>query len=264
MFVVLQFGRYAVGWVLFVHHLIHDSWAMTYHYLSVNVVRIIEQTKFRFASKCLSICLSILFAEPVFGGKRSVGLSSAELKRLQRICLELYCQYDTSLPFRELEPETNAAYYEIVQKYVEPHNISTLQWFSKLKPNSLTHFLSTSPITLDMIRAKLDPQHAHKYEDINTFIDDVKLMITNVFLFYQVSTQFDMTVEHIKFTKVNSVQTTTTTKTRRTRKPLRTPVTWSNSSTNNWPNGCLNLCNATEPTSWRASNMSHSLANVND
>lgn len=55
-------------------------------------------------------------SEPVFGDKRSAGLSSAELKRVQRICLELYCQYETSLPFRELESESNTAYYEIVQK----------------------------------------------------------------------------------------------------------------------------------------------------
>lgn len=54
--------------------------------------------------------------EPVIGDKRSAGLSAAEIKRLQRILLELYCQNERSMSFRELEPETNLSYYEIVRK----------------------------------------------------------------------------------------------------------------------------------------------------
>lgn len=45
-------------------------------------------------------------------------LSRLELQILQRICLELYCQYEQSLNFREPESPTNTAYYEIICKYV--------------------------------------------------------------------------------------------------------------------------------------------------
>lgn len=43
-------------------------------------------------------------------------LGPNELKIIQRICLELYCQYEQSLQFREPEPATNTSYYEIVCK----------------------------------------------------------------------------------------------------------------------------------------------------
>lgn len=56
--------------------------------------------------------------EPVIGDKRSSGLSPAEHKRIQRILLELYCQNERSSQFRDLEPESNSHYYEIVKKYV--------------------------------------------------------------------------------------------------------------------------------------------------
>lgn len=56
----------------------------------------------------------VFFAESA-GGKRPHGLSANDLKIVQRICLELYCQYEQSLPFRDLEPITNTAYYEIVR-----------------------------------------------------------------------------------------------------------------------------------------------------
>lgn len=54
--------------------------------------------------------------EPIIGDKRCAGLSAAEMKRIQRILLELYCQNERSSLFRDLEPETNTAYYEIVKK----------------------------------------------------------------------------------------------------------------------------------------------------
>lgn len=70
------------------------------------------------------LCVKTLFfkypffyiTEPVFGDKRSAGLSAAEFKRIQRILLELYCQNEHSFCFRDLEPETNRSYYEIVRK----------------------------------------------------------------------------------------------------------------------------------------------------
>lgn len=55
------------------------------------------------------------YAEPM-GEKRAHGLSASELKIIQRICLELLCQYEQSLSFRDPEPKTNASYYEIIRK----------------------------------------------------------------------------------------------------------------------------------------------------
>lgn len=62
--------------------------------------------------------LNYNITEPVFGDKRSAGLSPAEYKRIQRILLELYCQHERSSVFRELEPASNLTYYEIIKKYV--------------------------------------------------------------------------------------------------------------------------------------------------
>lgn len=57
------------------------------------------------------------FSDPA-GEKRDSGLTANELKIIQRICLELYCQYEQSLPIREMEPISNAAYYEIITRWV--------------------------------------------------------------------------------------------------------------------------------------------------
>lgn len=94
--------------------------------------------------------------EPL-GEKRNVGISPLELKILQRIVLELFCQYETSMPFRHLEPETNKAYYDIV----------------------------CNPISLIMIRDKLEMSNSDHYTDIPSFISDVKRLFNNVYLFYQ-------------------------------------------------------------------------------
>lgn len=158
MFIVLQFGRYAIGYVLGCG------------------IKLVHVLQFFF--------LLFLSLEPTFGGKRSVGLSAAELKRMQRICLELYCQYDSSILFRELEPSTNTAYYEIIQTWVSYFHY--LFSYSKMIINDAFPHIHR-PITLDMIRAKLVPSNQAKYNDVASFIDDVILMINNVYLFYRVS-----------------------------------------------------------------------------
>ncbi|XP_055610596.1 E3 ubiquitin-protein ligase TRIM33-like isoform X2 [Uranotaenia lowii] len=94
--------------------------------------------------------------EPM-GEKRNVGISPRDLKILQRILLELFCQYETSMPFRHLEPDTNKAYYDIV----------------------------CSPITLTMIRDRLEMTNNDHYVDIPSFILDVKRLFSNVYLYYQ-------------------------------------------------------------------------------
>lgn len=72
-------------------------------------VRVDEETSYK---------INCNITEPVIGDKRSAGLSSAEHKRIQRILLELYCQSERSSMFRDLEPESNISYYEIIKKYV--------------------------------------------------------------------------------------------------------------------------------------------------
>ncbi|XP_017048788.1 transcription intermediary factor 1-alpha isoform X3 [Drosophila ficusphila] len=94
--------------------------------------------------------------------KSSTGeLSALELRILQRICLELYCQYEQSLNFREPESPANTSYYEIV----------------------------SSPMSLDVIRTRLDPSSPNHYKDIAGFVSDVRLIFSNTYLFYQEDTK---------------------------------------------------------------------------
>lgn len=57
----------------------------------------------------------MFFLEQI-GEKRGAGISTMEFKKMQRIVLEMFCQYEWSLPFRQLEPDTNTSYYESVSK----------------------------------------------------------------------------------------------------------------------------------------------------
>lgn len=75
-------------------------------------VRVDENTSYK---------INCNITEPVIGDKRTAGVSPAENKRIQRILLELYCQNDQSSMFRDLEPESNTAYYEIIKKYVQKY-----------------------------------------------------------------------------------------------------------------------------------------------
>lgn len=44
-----------------------------------------------------------------------------------------------------------------------------------------------SPMSLDVIRTRLDPSSPNHYKDISSFIADVRLIFKNTYLFYQVS-----------------------------------------------------------------------------
>ena len=70
-------------------------------------------------AECRSFTKIYFFYEDPIGEKRGNGLPSNDLKIIQRICLELYCQYEQSLSIRDLEHISNTAYYEIVCKYVQ-------------------------------------------------------------------------------------------------------------------------------------------------
>ncbi|KAM7363168.1 tripartite motif-containing protein bonus isoform 6-T6 [Cochliomyia hominivorax] len=114
--------------------------------------------------QCL-LCVNLkeLASNPDNLQKNPGELSRLELQILQRICLELFCQYEQSLHFREPEPPSNTAYYEIV----------------------------CNPMSLDVIRTRLDPSSPNHYKDISSFIADVRLIFKNTYLFYQVSNMED-------------------------------------------------------------------------
>lgn len=50
------------------------------------------------------------------GEKRTGEMSNRDFKIMQRILLEMYCQYDHSLAFREPEPITNEDFYNLINK----------------------------------------------------------------------------------------------------------------------------------------------------
>lgn len=43
-------------------------------------------------------------------------------------------------------------------------------------------------MSLEMIRAKIDLSNPEHYNDVQTFLNDVKLLFKNVYLYYQVVT----------------------------------------------------------------------------
>lgn len=64
--------------------------------------------------QCL-LCMAINdIHSPMAGEKRGAEMTGREFKILQRILLEMYCQYDISLPFREPEPVTNDDFYNLI------------------------------------------------------------------------------------------------------------------------------------------------------
>ena len=48
-------------------------------------------------------------------------------------------------------------------------------------------FLLISPLSLNCIREKLDPNHMHHYQNVQSFIDDCRLLFDNAYLYYTVS-----------------------------------------------------------------------------
>ncbi|XP_037711126.1 transcription intermediary factor 1-alpha isoform X5 [Drosophila subpulchrella] len=108
--------------------------------------------------QCL-LCVNLKELTKTEGSEKgsSGELRPLELRILQRICLELYCQYEQSLNFREPESPANTSYYEIV----------------------------SSPMSLDVIRTRLDPSSPNHYKDIAGFVSDVRLIFSNTYLFYQ-------------------------------------------------------------------------------
>ncbi|XP_076767123.1 E3 ubiquitin-protein ligase TRIM33 isoform X1 [Xylocopa sonorina] len=95
------------------------------------------------------------------GEKRPNTMSAKELRIAQRIVLELYCQYEQSLPFREVVSSEIVDYHRIIKK----------------------------PIALDVIREKLKPEHPNHYTDLRQVMADIRLMFKNAFTYNPVESQ---------------------------------------------------------------------------
>ncbi|XP_012537842.2 E3 ubiquitin-protein ligase TRIM33 isoform X2 [Monomorium pharaonis] len=93
--------------------------------------------------------------------KRSNGMNAKELRIAQRIVLELYCQYEQSLPFREVVSSEITDYHRIIKK----------------------------PIALDIIRDKLKSDHVDHYTDLRQVMADIRLMFKNAFTYNPVDSQ---------------------------------------------------------------------------
>ncbi|XP_044735141.1 E3 ubiquitin-protein ligase TRIM33 isoform X2 [Chrysoperla carnea] len=95
------------------------------------------------------------------GEKREPGLSPKERKIAERIVLELYCQYEPSLPFRELVSPENTDYHTKIKK----------------------------PMALEVIRQKLDWNSSDHYTEIIQLITDLRLMFRNAYNYNERGTQ---------------------------------------------------------------------------
>ncbi|KAF5308881.1 hypothetical protein FQR65_LT00581 [Abscondita terminalis] len=95
------------------------------------------------------------------GERKGNELTPKERKIAERLILELYCQYEQSLPFREIIGLENAEYHTIIKK----------------------------PIALDSIRHKLDWTSEDCYTHIEELVQDVRLMFKNAYTYNEEGTQ---------------------------------------------------------------------------
>ncbi|XP_076664091.1 E3 ubiquitin-protein ligase TRIM33 [Andrena cerasifolii] len=108
------------------------------------------------------LCTNVLdCSDDASGEKRPNTISTKELRIAQRIVLELYCQYEQSLPFREVVSSEIVDYHRIIKK----------------------------PIALDVIRDKLKPDHPNHYADLRQVMADIRLMFKNAFTYNPVESQ---------------------------------------------------------------------------
>lgn len=93
--------------------------------------------------------------------RKEGALSARERKIAERLILELYCQYEQSLPFREIIGVENTEYHTYIKK----------------------------PVALDSIRHKLDWSSEGCYTHIEELIQDVRLMFRNAYNYNEEVTQ---------------------------------------------------------------------------
>lgn len=106
------------------------------------------------------------------------------------------------------------------------------------------HFIS--PITLDIIRSRLDQGHSDRYRDVQSFINDIRLMFKHVYLFYQVyfgthDPQHDLLSPELKLVFFCLFYS----KIQKSSKPLHI---WRSSSMNNWQNCYQTICQKNQTT----------------
>ncbi|XP_068906901.1 E3 ubiquitin-protein ligase TRIM33-like isoform X2 [Tenebrio molitor] len=95
------------------------------------------------------------FSDLLLNEKKEGELSYKDKKIAERVVLELYCQYDPSLPFREVIGPENEEYHSIIK----------------------------SPIALDSIRQKLNWSSPDHYTSMEQLIKDVRLMFKNAYTY---------------------------------------------------------------------------------
>ncbi|KAJ8966872.1 hypothetical protein NQ314_003266 [Rhamnusium bicolor] len=99
--------------------------------------------------------------ESILAEKKDGELSLKERKIAERLVLELYCQYDPSLPFREVIGPDNVDYHSIIKH----------------------------PIALDTIRQKLNWSAENHYRHMEDLVRDVRLMFKNAYTYNPVDSQ---------------------------------------------------------------------------
>lgn len=137
------------------------------------------------------LCTNVLDCsdDTASGEKRPNSMSAKELRIAQRIVLELYCQYEQSLPFREVVSS------EVLRAFFFPFDDASSSTGAKCNPVDrffccqITdyHRIIKKPIALDIIRDKLKPDHAEHYTDLRQVMADIRLMFKNAFSYNPVS-----------------------------------------------------------------------------
>ena len=87
--------------------------------------------------------------------KSQSALSQYELKLARRLVLELYCQYEPSLPFRDNVGPEVATYHEQIN----------------------------NPMSLETVRSKLSPENPQHYCNLAEVIKDIRLIFKNAYAF---------------------------------------------------------------------------------
>lgn len=114
--------------------------------------------------------------QAILGEKKDGELSVKERKIAERIVLEMYCQYDPSLPFREIiSPEVSSTY---IQK-----RINHVNYIIFYKQNTEYHAIIKNPIALDTIRQKLNWGSDDHYKNLEELVRDVRRMFKNAYTF---------------------------------------------------------------------------------
>ncbi|XP_041969515.1 E3 ubiquitin-protein ligase TRIM33 [Aricia agestis] len=97
----------------------------------------------------LCVNFAALPPEPAAGGAAGGELAGRARRLVERVTLELYCQYELSLPFREPAPP---------------------------------HPRVARPMCLDAVRARLQPAADHRYTSPAQFVADVRLIFQNAYV----------------------------------------------------------------------------------